>query len=406
MQCAYDTPGLVVAAYALMVQRETLTIQEIVKNLDGVFSRCNGYRSVVEALQFFEGSTNNEKERLEEKFSEQMKVAPTYPLIFKGNQTSWTTVKKIEDAMKYQNEKTKLFYGIPNAINMGGSVVSINNDGGVVVNDSGILFNRTCTITNLVENMEKKLKGLTESRQQFGEKILSVFDNIGSTQIRNSTTVGDALEDYVEVGLLCFTLQSSKNVDKKSITIPWISNNERFGFEKVSDRVGNSPAVACASMKLQLSSSSVTKISLFVSSGDKKVIEAKKSVSLIMQKSNVTGEIKQTLEKDIGSVEDCLLLVSLIKKTIGKLKRNEKDEAEVFEPIKSTQFQEFVHGLSMEDIEPIGKPFPHAAGLLCGTGQAVFVDDMPCYMNELFMEFFYDHTAHAKIKKVDASKGP
>ena len=155
-------------------------------------------------------------------------------------------------------------------------------------------------------------------------------------------------------------------------------------------------------MKLQLSGSSVTKISLFVSSGDKKVIEAKKSVSLIMQKSNVTGEIKQTLEKDIGSGEDCLLLASLIKKTIGKLKRNEKDEAEVL--IKSTQFQMFVHGLSMEDIEPIGKPFPHAAGLLCGTGQAVFVDDMPSYRNELFMEFVTSKTAHVKITKVDASK--
>ena len=39
VQCGYNTPGLVVAAYALLVQRERLTIQEIVKNLDGVVSR-------------------------------------------------------------------------------------------------------------------------------------------------------------------------------------------------------------------------------------------------------------------------------------------------------------------------------------------------------------------------------
>jgi len=399
VQCGYDVPGLVVAAYALLVQKESVTLQDIVQSIDGVFSRCNGYRSVVEALQSFVGTTNDERSKLEEKFSEQLKVAPNYPLVFKGQKTYWTTVKKIEDASQYLY--TKLFYGIPNINKLSENVVTVANDGGVNVDDSGILIKKNCTITNIVEMLKARLTGLTGSKHQFGEKILSIFESIGSTQLRNSTSVGDALEDSAELSLLCATLQSS---DKSSIMIPWISKNERFGFEKICNRRANSSAVVCASSKLQLNGSSVSKMSLFVSNGGNTIIEAKKTASFIMDKSNITDEIKETLEKDIGSGEDCLLLTKLIKKMVRKLKNNEQDEKETFEPIKSTQFEEFVHGVSYEDLQPIGKSFPHAAGLLCATGQAVFVDDMPSYRNELFMEFVTSTRVHAKIKKVDASK--
>ena len=56
MQCGYDTPGLVMAVYALLVQKENVSIQEIIKHCDGVFSRCNGYRAVVEAVKSFTGN--------------------------------------------------------------------------------------------------------------------------------------------------------------------------------------------------------------------------------------------------------------------------------------------------------------------------------------------------------------
>ena len=108
--------------------------------------------------------------------------------------------------------------------------------------------------------------------------------------------------------------------------IPWVSKNERFGFEKICNRRSNSSAVVCASSKLQLNGSSVSKMTLFVSNGGNTIIEAKKTASFIMDKSNITDEIKETLEKDIGSGEDCLLLTKLIKKMVRKLKNNEQDE--------------------------------------------------------------------------------
>jgi len=405
VQCGYDTPGLVVACFALLVQRKALTIQDIVNNLDGVFSRCNGYRSVVEALQSFEGPTNDEREKLEAKFSEAMKTTPEFPLVLKGKTTSWTLVSKFEEAKHLLNANTKLCYGIPNIHKSMDNVVSIANDGGILLNDVGILIDYNCTITNAVEILNEKQTGIDRSKQEIIKKVSSIFDNIGSTQFRNSTSIGDAIEDCVEVSLLQATLCPNVNLDKCSFTIPWMLENEKFGFEKVSNRRGNTQAVVCASMKFRLSGLSMTNMALFVSTEEKVKIDAKNTSSAMM-KNNVitTNKIKEVLEKDISSENDSLILANLIQKMVGRIKRNEKDETPAFEPIKSTQFQEFVVGLSADDIEPLGKPFPHAAGLLCATGEAVFVDDMPSYKTELFMEFVTSTRANAKIKKVDASK--
>jgi len=404
VQCGYDTPGFVMATYSLIVQRERVTIQDIIENLAGVFSRCNGYRSVVESLQSFEGSTNNERAKLEAKFSDRLKTVPSFPLVFKGPQTTWTTLKKVEDASVHLY--TKLFYGIPDIHKLSDHVVTVANIGEVVVNDSGIIIEKNCTITNMVEMLRAKLGDLNNSKKQFAMKIVSSFEKMGSIQKRNATSVGDAMEESVKLRSLCALLQTSDKSDKHRISIPWLSNNERFGFERISNRRGNTSSVVSAFTKLNLKGSSVAKMSLFVSfgSGAYETVEAKTTASFIMDKGRITDEIKETLEKDIGSDENCLLLTKLIKKMMSKLKNNEKDEIHVVEPIQSTQFQEFVYGLSNEELEPIGKPFPHAAGLLCSTGEAVFVDDMPQLRNELFMEFVTSTEAHAKIKKVDASK--
>jgi len=404
VQCGYDTPGFVMAMYALIVQRKAVTIQDIVENLAGCFSRCNGYRSVVESLQSFEGSTNNERAKLEAKFPEMLKAAPTYPLVFKGAQTTWTTLKKVDDAGVHLY--TKLFYGIPKTSKLSDHVVSVVDDGATIVNDSGIVIDKNCTITNLVETLKTKLAGLNNSRKQFAHKILSIFENIGSTQMRNATSVGDAIDDSMEIRSLCNLLQTSGKSGKHCVSFTWLSNNERFGFERVANRRGNASSIVSAFTKLNLKGSSVAQMTLFVSFGRwaYKTVEAKSTAALIMNQGRITDEIKETLEKDIGSAENCLLLTKLIKKMMSKLKNNEEDEVQTFDPIKSTQFQEFVHGVSDEDLEPMGKPIPHMAGLLCSTGEAVFVDDMPSLKNELFMEFVTSTEAHAKIKKVDASQ--
>ena len=404
VQCGYDTPGFVMAAYALLVQRDSITIQDIIEHLDGVFSRCNGYRSVVEALQHFEGSTNNEREKLEENIPDELKVAPIYPVEFIGHRTSWMIVKRMEDAAKHSDRK--LFYGIPNTSKLSDHVVVVVNDGKVVLDDCGIMIDMNCTITNLVEILKTKLSGLNDTRQQFIQNILSIFGSMGSTQLRNTTSVGDSIQEWDQIRSVCTLLQSDGKSNKNCVSIPWLSDNEKFGFERITNRKANTSSVVCAFTKLSLKASAVEKISLFVSYGHgvNKTIEAKKTAAMIMDTGKITDDIKDTLKEDIGSQENCLLLTKLIEKMMNKLGHNEDDKVQIFERMESTQYQEFVYGLPDEDIEPLGKPVPHIAGLRCTTGQAVFVDDMPSFRNELFMEFVTSTEAHARIKKIDASK--
>ena len=73
------------------------------------------------------------------------------------------------------------------------------------------------------------------------------------------------------------------------------------------------------------------------------------------------------------------------------------------EVVKSTQVEEYMGAAAKEDPRPLGKPVPHLAGVKCGTGEAVFLDDMPEMVNELFMALVTSERAHARILKVDPS---
>merc|ERR1719500_2114609 len=105
-------------------------------------------------------------------------------------------------------------------------MVSVTNDGSTVVNDFGIIIEKNCTITNLVELLKSKLHDLKDSKRQFAQKIMKIFQSMGSTQRRNATSVGDAIADCVKFRSLCSLLQTSDKSDTHSIFIPWISNNE------------------------------------------------------------------------------------------------------------------------------------------------------------------------------------
>ena len=51
VQCGFCTPGMVLAAYALLQQNPDPTEQEIREALDGNLCRCTGYVKIVQAVQ-------------------------------------------------------------------------------------------------------------------------------------------------------------------------------------------------------------------------------------------------------------------------------------------------------------------------------------------------------------------
>ena len=51
MQCGYCTPGMIIAAHALLEANSTPTESEIREAIGGNLCRCTGYRQIVDAVQ-------------------------------------------------------------------------------------------------------------------------------------------------------------------------------------------------------------------------------------------------------------------------------------------------------------------------------------------------------------------
>ena len=52
LQCGYCTPGMILAAHALLQHTHTPTREDIVEAISGNICRCTGYGQIVEAVQF------------------------------------------------------------------------------------------------------------------------------------------------------------------------------------------------------------------------------------------------------------------------------------------------------------------------------------------------------------------
>jgi carbon-monoxide dehydrogenase small subunit len=52
LQCGYCTPGMILAAHALLQQNDTPTRDDIVEAISGNICRCTGYGQIIEAVQF------------------------------------------------------------------------------------------------------------------------------------------------------------------------------------------------------------------------------------------------------------------------------------------------------------------------------------------------------------------
>jgi carbon-monoxide dehydrogenase small subunit len=50
LQCGFCTPGMLMAAQELVLQKRTFTREEIRQHISGNYCRCTGYQSIVDAI--------------------------------------------------------------------------------------------------------------------------------------------------------------------------------------------------------------------------------------------------------------------------------------------------------------------------------------------------------------------
>jgi len=52
LQCGYCTPGMILAAHALLMRNDTPSRDDIVEAISGNICRCTGYGQIVEAVEY------------------------------------------------------------------------------------------------------------------------------------------------------------------------------------------------------------------------------------------------------------------------------------------------------------------------------------------------------------------
>lgn len=88
----------------------------------------------------------------------------------------------------------------------------------------------------------------------------------------------------------------------------------------------------------------------------------------------------------------------------SNIPEKERSGAETFHtPIpKSTQVYEKVPD-NQPNLDPIGRPKVHMSAFKQTTGEAIYLDDMPKWENELYLALVLSSKAHAKILSIDPS---
>ncbi|KAL3874743.1 hypothetical protein ACJMK2_037714, partial [Sinanodonta woodiana] len=100
-----------------------------------------------------------------------------------------------------------------------------------------------------------------------------------------------------------------------------------------------------------------------------------------------------------------LQLQKMHTKSKSRVPSSYKSATSVFhrDPPKSSQiYEEVASGQPPQD--PVGRAIPHASAIKHVTGEAIYVDDMPRFENELYLAFVLSTKSHADIVSVDTTE--
>ncbi len=61
LQCGYCTPGMILAAYAMLLKNPDPSTEDIVETMEGNLCRCGSYRRIIQAIQTAARTMRGEK---------------------------------------------------------------------------------------------------------------------------------------------------------------------------------------------------------------------------------------------------------------------------------------------------------------------------------------------------------
>lgn len=332
--------------------------------------------------------------------------------------------------------------------------------------DSGIRFGASVTLTEIEHTLKEFVKSIPEFKSRVYTSVLEILRWFAGHQIRNVACLGGNLvtaSPISDLNPVLLSAGSKLTVASKSggireiimdenffisyrktqikpeevllyIDIPFTSQDEYFCAYKQAHRREDDIAIVNGALKVKFQPQSNTVQELALSFGGmapftKMATNTMKNLTGKKWDDNLVAEASQLLSKEMylspgtpGGMESyrATLTISFfhkfyltVRKKLQETNPNLYTEAFRERDISATLpfsrppshgvqvFEEVVDGQPKND--PVGRPVVHLAAKKQTTGEAVYVDDMPQYSNELYMALVFSTKAHANIVNVDYS---
>ncbi|KAK8381248.1 hypothetical protein O3P69_008249 [Scylla paramamosain] len=331
---------------------------------------------------------------------------------------------------------------------------------------TGMVFGAAVTLTAMEEVLKEQVTLKHESRTRVFAAIIEMLRWFAGKQIRNAAAIGgnimtaspiSDLNPLLTAAGATLTLHSKNGGERQvtldhtfftgyrrtvvhpqevliNINIPFTQQNEYFFGYKQARRREDDIAIVNAGCKVVFRPDSIEVLKLDLAFGGmapttvmalgtmKELVGRKWDASLLEDgTSQLTRDLPLAFSAPGGMVEYRRaltlsfffkfylsvrgLLNQILPELVAPLTHDEQlavSPHQYTEPSSSQLFQRVSPGQSQ--IDPIGRPIVHTSAFKQTTGEAVYIDDMPPFVNELYAALVLSSRANAKILGIDESE--
>ncbi|GFO17429.1 xanthine dehydrogenase/oxidase [Plakobranchus ocellatus] len=439
-QCGYCTPGMVMNMYGLLHQKPNITAQEVEDNFDGNLCRCTGYRSILDAMKSFARDANIPDSKAIDIEDLNKNICPKrgeactgkcgQSLDLRLNDACWyrpTSLDQLSKVMKgNKNKKIRLVFGNTSAgiyKDDGPYDVYIDLHGvkeiySYEVTEKSVRLGAATTLTQAIErlkanhhkpgfkyfrDMSKHLKAVANVmvrnvgciagnlmikywHKEFPSDVFLILECVGAQveifssafSKRETTSMMDFLN---KVDMTDSVLTA--------VILPCLADNVVYRSFKITPRWQNAHAYINAAFNIPIEGLVVKgRPSIVLGGVCDDMVHATKTEDFLANKS-----LSPTLFKEAYTT-----LRDELVPTENPLEATPKYRKDLASGLLYKTYQEMTHDF------PIHKGLPKKEAPVLTAGEAMFVDDMPKFQNELYAVFVLADVASATIESIDASE--